>query len=94
MRIPSISAGVFALLIGAPQAALGQDAPYCRQTEGSAPQCFFKTLAECHSLVEKTPAIRCVQNPRLIDKANPQPDANPPPDRAAPQGSSAGEPRR
>ena len=59
MRIRSISAGVFAitLLTGAAQMALGQVAAYCRQTEGSAPQCFFKDRAECENLSEKRPDI-------------------------------------
>jgi hypothetical protein len=89
MRIRSISAGGFAtvLLIGATQVALGQDAAYCRQTEASAPQCFFKDRAECESLSEKKPDTKCVQNPRLIDRAEPQAERG-----STPPGSSVGEP--
>jgi hypothetical protein len=91
MCIRSISAGVFAtaLLIGATQAALGQDAAYCRQSEGSAPQCFFKDRAECESLSEKRPDTKCVQNPRLIDRAASQPEGG-----RTPLGSSVGAPPR
>jgi hypothetical protein len=91
MCIRSISAGALAtaLLIGATQAALGQDAAYCRQTEGSAPQCFFKDRAECESLSEKRPDTRCVQNPQLIDRAGSQTEGG-----RTPLGSSVGEPPR
>jgi hypothetical protein len=88
MRIRSISAGGFAtaLLIGATQVTLGQ---YCRQTEASAPQCFFKDRAECESLSEKKPDTKCVQNPRLIDRAESQAERG-----STPPGSSVGEPPR
>jgi hypothetical protein len=91
MCIRSISAGAFtaALLIGATQVALGQDAPYCRQVEGSAPQCFFKDRAECESLSEKKADTRCVQNPQLIDRATSESDRG-----STPLGSSVGAPPR
>jgi hypothetical protein len=91
MRIRSISAGVFAttLLIGATHVALGQDAAYCRQIEGSAPQCFFKDRAECESLSEKKPDTKCVPNPQLIDRVESQTEKGP-----TPLGSSGGEPPR
>jgi hypothetical protein len=90
MRMRSISAGVFAiaLSIGATPVALGQDAAYCRQAEGGAPQCFFKDRAECESQSEKRPDSKCVQNPRLIDRAEAEQRGS------TPLGSSVGEPPR
>jgi hypothetical protein len=70
MRTLIASAVTAAALLAAPQLALAQagnpanQAPYCLQSPGGAPNCSYQTMNQCEqNSAHFGPDFRCVQNP-------------------------------
>jgi len=70
MRTLIASAALAAALFAAPQLALAQagdpanQAPYCMQGPGSAPNCSYQTMNQCEQNTARfSPEYRCLENP-------------------------------